>query len=118
MVDVLNDWVKEHQSEIDEEKERQEKKGQKVKTLKDGENIVALNMKEITESTFEFEQKDGTTNKVKRYFYWYTAQDEYKEESPETHPLLVPKSVHMAIVDNKREYGDKLETVKVINLGS
>lgn len=104
-MNVMKQWADEHKEEIENQKNQNAGSGMKCRKMKAGENIITLDMKEITEKEFDF---DGT--KVKRYFYVY---EEYDEEDETTYPLLVPKSVHFEIVDQMQEYGDKLEAVKV-----
>lgn len=118
MTKALSNWINEHKEEIEEQKEREEKKGQKCRIIPSGESVIDVHVEEITESVFEFTQNDGSINKVKRYFYWFKPQSEYKEDDEGTYPLLVPKSVHMAVIDNLQEYGDKLLSVKIKKTGT
>lgn len=116
MTNALHKWFDEHKDEIDQEKEREAKRGQNVKKLEDGENIVDLKgITDVTDTIFEFTLPNGNINKVKRYFYHY---GEYDESDPTTHPLMIPKSVHSSILDNIKEYGTKLKAVKVVKKGS
>lgn len=118
MPNAIQNWFNKHKDEVMAEKEKNEKRGQKCRTIDQKETVIVLSqIADITETVFEFLQADGSVNKVKRYFYWFNPQEEYQEGDESTWPLMVPKSVHMGIIDNQNEYKDKLTAVKITKQG-
>ena len=111
----LNEWMNSHKEEIATEQEKSANQGKKVRKLEDKDVIVLETITEVSESVFEFNKSNGDIQKVKRYFYHV---GEYVEEKIETHPWLIPKSVHMAIMENTQEFGDKLQGIKIKKKGT
>lgn len=113
---AIEQWMEANKDTLAETRSKKENSGKKIRILQDGETTIELNkVKEVTENTFEFD-RNGEQRKVTRYFYWMVKQNEYKEDNEETHPHLIPKSVHYEIMDLLKEY-KTLQKVKVKKSG-
>lgn len=109
MTNTLENWVKDHQKELEEQKAKEEQAQKKARKLTAETTIVLKDVTEITETTFKF-GTGAEEKEVKRYFY-HTGT--YNAEDTKTHPYLIPKSVHYEICNYIKEYGKKLTAVKI-----